>query len=66
MFVGASFGGMLLPWLIGQYFETVGPHSAMVIMLVDMVGLLWDFRRFELGEKKSTRGEPTGRILNGA
>ena len=37
MFVGASFGGMLLPWLIGQYFETAGPHSAMLIMLVDML-----------------------------
>ncbi len=37
MFVGASFGGMLLPWLIGQYFETAGPHSAMIIMLGDMV-----------------------------
>jgi fucose permease len=37
MFVGASLGGMLLPWLIGQFFETPGPHSAMVIMLVDML-----------------------------
>jgi MFS transporter, FHS family, Na+ dependent glucose transporter 1 len=37
MFVGASLGGMLLPWLIGQFFETAGPHSAMVIMLGDMV-----------------------------
>jgi len=37
MFVGASLGGMLLPWLIGQFFEPLGPHSAMVIMLVDMV-----------------------------
>jgi FHS family Na+ dependent glucose MFS transporter 1 len=37
MFVGASLGGMILPWLIGQFFETAGPESAMVIMLVDMV-----------------------------
>jgi fucose permease len=37
MFVGSSLGGMLLPWLIGQFFEPVGPHSAMVIMLIDMV-----------------------------
>jgi len=37
MFVGASLGGMLLPWLIGQFFETAGPGSAMVIMLVDML-----------------------------
>jgi fucose permease len=37
MFVGASLGGMLIPWLIGQFFETAGPGSAMLIMLVDMV-----------------------------
>jgi FHS family Na+ dependent glucose MFS transporter 1 len=36
MFVGASLGGMLLPWLIGQFFESAGPQSAMVIMLIDM------------------------------
>jgi MFS transporter, FHS family, Na+ dependent glucose transporter 1 len=35
MFVGASLGGMFLPWLIGQFFESAGPTSAMVIMLVD-------------------------------
>jgi len=37
MFVGASLGSMILPFLIGQFFESVGPQSAMVIMLVDMV-----------------------------
>ena len=37
VFVGASTGGMLVPWLIGQFFESAGPHSAMWIMLVDMV-----------------------------
>jgi fucose permease len=37
MFVGASLGGMLLPWLIGQFFEPIGPQAAMWIMLVDMV-----------------------------
>ena len=36
MFVGASLGGMLIPWLIGQFFESAGPSSAMWIMLVDM------------------------------
>ncbi len=25
-FVGASLGGMILPWVIGQFFERVGPH----------------------------------------
>lgn len=37
MFVGASLGGMLIPWLIGQFFETAGPGSAMWIMLVSML-----------------------------
>jgi fucose permease len=37
IFVGSSLGGMLVPWLIGQFFEQVGPHSMMVILLVDMV-----------------------------
>ena len=37
LFVGSSLGGMLVPWLIGQFFEPVGPHSMMVILFVDMV-----------------------------
>ncbi len=37
VFVGASTGGMLVPWLIGQFFESAGPQSAMWIMLADMM-----------------------------
>ena len=37
VFVGTSLGGMILPWLIGQFFESAGPQSAMWMMLVDMV-----------------------------
>ncbi|OGB91649.1 MAG: hypothetical protein A2Z31_09360 [candidate division NC10 bacterium RBG_16_65_8] len=36
-FVGASAGGMVLPWLIGQFFESAGPRATMVILLVDIV-----------------------------
>ena len=36
-FVGASAGGMVLPWMIGQFFESVGPRVAVVILLSDMV-----------------------------
>ena len=36
-FVGASAGGVVLPWLIGQFFESVGPHATMVFLLVDIV-----------------------------
>jgi FHS family Na+ dependent glucose MFS transporter 1 len=35
-FVGASGGGMTLPWLIGQFFEAVGPRATMVILFIDM------------------------------
>lgn len=35
-FVGASLGGMILPWLIGQYFETIGP----AFMLALLFGML--------------------------
>lgn len=33
-FVGVSVGGMLIPWLIGQFFEARGPYSVMVILLL--------------------------------
>lgn len=32
-FVGASLGGMILPWFIGQFFETIGPEFMLVMML---------------------------------
>ncbi len=35
--VGSSLGGMSLPWLIGQLFEPVGPHVALVAIGVDLV-----------------------------
>lgn len=36
-FVGASLGGMSLPWLIGQFFESIGPHTMMLIILIDLI-----------------------------
>ncbi len=35
-FVGASLGGMTLPWLIGQLFESIGPRVTMSAILVDL------------------------------
>lgn len=32
LFLGSSLGGMLVPWLIGQYFESNGPQYTMVIL----------------------------------
>jgi len=31
--VGVSLGGMLIPWVIGQFFETTGPQTTMWILL---------------------------------
>jgi len=42
-FVGSSAGGMSLPWIIGQLFETVGPRATMLAIAVDLtlaVGVL--------------------------
>jgi len=36
-FAGAGAGGMFLPWLIGQLFESVGPQVAMYGMVVDIL-----------------------------
>jgi len=38
-FVGASLGGMFLPWLIGQFFERRGPQTTMVILLIDLLAV---------------------------
>jgi MFS transporter, FHS family, Na+ dependent glucose transporter 1 len=35
-FVGASLGGMVLPWVIGQVFEPLGPPIAMSLILGDV------------------------------
>jgi FHS family Na+ dependent glucose MFS transporter 1 len=38
--VSASIGGMLLPWLIGQLFEPVGPQTTMLAILLDLVAAM--------------------------
>jgi FHS family Na+ dependent glucose MFS transporter 1 len=47
-FVGAGAGGMVLPWVIGQLFERVGPTVMMVAIFSNVVvaiavfaGILW-------------------------
>ncbi len=42
-FVGSSAGAMSLPWLIGQYFESVGPIVTMGIILADLIVALGIF-----------------------
>jgi MFS transporter, FHS family, Na+ dependent glucose transporter 1 len=36
-FVGASLGGMTIPWMIGQLFESIGPRYTMITLLVDVL-----------------------------
>lgn len=36
-FIGASTGGMILPWVIGQLFVSLGPKSTMVVLLGDLL-----------------------------
>jgi FHS family Na+ dependent glucose MFS transporter 1 len=38
--VGASLGSMSIPWLIGQFFDLVGPWVMMVILAVDLIGAM--------------------------
>ncbi len=35
-FVGASLGSMTLPWLIGQFFNTIGPQITMIAIVIDL------------------------------
>ncbi len=43
LIVGASAGGMLLPWLAGQLFERRGPRTAMLIIALDLLVALFVF-----------------------
>jgi len=52
LFVGGSLGGMTVPWLVGRFFESVGPRFTMFAIVADlslalvlMVGLLLYSRR---------------------
>jgi FHS family Na+ dependent glucose MFS transporter 1 len=37
-FAGASLGGMSLPWLIGQFIESIGPQVMMIAILAALIG----------------------------
>jgi FHS family Na+ dependent glucose MFS transporter 1 len=51
--VSGSMGAMLLPWLIGQLFESAGPQITMIVILVDLiaaVGVLAGLLSLEAGD----------------
>jgi FHS family Na+ dependent glucose MFS transporter 1 len=58
--VGANAGAMILPWLIGQTFETQGPQSVMwLIGGAIVVGLLLLIFTLGYARSKSEAPEPT-------
>ena len=46
-FVGVSAGGMLIPWLIGQFFVSAGPYSMMVILLLAILASIGIFNAID-------------------
>jgi len=46
---------MLLPWLIGQFFESAGPYSVMVILFL---AILLSLIFFALADRLSSRRCP--------
>jgi len=36
-FIGSSLGGMFLPWLMGQLFETINPQAIMLTVISDLL-----------------------------
>lgn len=37
LFIGAGAGGMVLPWIIGQLFESIGPWVTIAAIFIDIV-----------------------------
>ena len=55
-FVGASLGGMTVPWIIGQLFEPVGPYATMLTIMVDVVLMAGVFVAMMLAARKAGAG----------
>ncbi len=57
--VGTSFGGLALPWLIGQMFEPLGPGSMPVSLAVALGGALLCCALFRLAAGRRGRAAAT-------
>jgi FHS family Na+ dependent glucose MFS transporter 1 len=51
-FVGASLGGMTVPWFIGQLFESRGPTITMLTILVDLAVMVGVFVALMLSARR--------------
>ena len=54
--IGGSAGGMWLPWLIGQLFESIGPSVTMIAIGVDLIAAIAVWAVIVLGTKRSSAG----------
>jgi fucose permease len=55
-FMMSSLGGMFLPWLIGQFFESIGPQVTMVTISSDLIcalGILIGLGRYAIHRESS-------------
>jgi fucose permease len=52
--MGASAGGMVLPWLIGQLFERIGPRVTMVVIMADLLLALGVYAALSLRTRDRT------------
>ena len=62
-FVGANAGAMSLPWLVGQYFESVGPQFMMFTIVCALTGglaTLFILSRVPSPTKRTTHGTGAG------
>ncbi len=61
--VGASGGAMVVPWLIGQLFERIGPRAVTLTILADLVLLALVFGLVLVRVRTLRRFETPGRKL---
>jgi MFS transporter, FHS family, Na+ dependent glucose transporter 1 len=52
-FVGSGAGGMTLPWLIGQLFESIGPRAMMFAILTSLVLTVVAFAALLLASRRA-------------
>ena len=55
LLVGGSAGGMIVPFLIGQMFESIGPRVMMLTILVDMSLAVVVYGFMVLGNRRLTQ-----------